>query len=41
MARRQIEQEWLWAVKTTPQGGTSLDEVCALLDWADGLGGTR
>ena len=39
MARRQIGQEQLALGTVEPRGGTALDEVAALVDWAemDGL----
>jgi transposase, IS5 family len=39
MARRQIGQERLALGGAEPRGGTALDEVTALIDWAevDGL----
>lgn len=35
MARRQIGQEQLAVGDCSPRGGTSLDEVAALVDWAE------
>src|SRR3712207_7299020 len=35
MARRQIGQERLALGGEEPRGGTSLDEVAALIDWAE------
>ena len=35
MARRRIGQERLLASGAKPRGGTSLDEVAALVDWAE------
>src|SRR3954452_24052350 len=38
MARRQIGQERLALGGAEPRGGTALDEVAALIDWAEGDG---
>lgn len=35
MVRRRINQERLMVGGTEPRGGTPLDEVAALIDWAE------
>ena len=35
MARRRIGQEQLWGERAPRSGGASLDEVAALVDWAE------